>query len=112
MPFIIAQLFIALYGNDEILHDYRTLLGHQKFPTFKNYMAADQFTEIKKYINEPVDSYSVVSLGISPSIAWYNGLYTLDGLLSIYDLRYKSYFRRIIAGELNKIPDAMFSVRN
>jgi hypothetical protein len=105
MPFLIAQLFIALYGNDEVLHDYRTLVGHQKFPTFKNYMAVDQFSEIKKYINEPVDSYSVVSLGISPSIAWYNGMYTLDGLLSIYDLRYKNDFRRIIAGEIAKSPD-------
>lgn len=105
MPFLLVQLAVALYGNDEILHDYRTLIGHQKFPTFKNYMAVDQFNEIKSYIKEPVDSYSVVSLGISPSIAWYNHLQTLDGLLSIYDLRYKSYFRRIIAGEIDKSPD-------
>ncbi|MCW3125283.1 MAG: hypothetical protein JWO03_941 [Bacteroidetes bacterium] len=105
MPFIMAQLFIAVYGNDELLHDYRTLLGHQKFPTFKNYMAADQFTEIRKYINEPVDSYAVASLGISPSIAWYNGMYTLDGLLSIYDLRYKAYFRNIIGVEIDKTPE-------
>lgn len=105
LPFLLIQLIIALYGNDEVLHDYRTMLGHQKFPTFKNYMAVNQFDSIKAYIHEPVDSYAVVSLGISPSIAWYNGMYTLDGLLSIYDLRYKTYFRRIIAGEVDKSPD-------
>lgn len=105
LPFLLIQLSITLYGNDEVLHDYRTMLGHQKFPTFKNYMAVRQFDSIKAYIHEPVDSYSVVSLGLSPSIAWYNGMYTLDGLLSIYDLRYKTYFRRIIAGEIDKSPD-------
>lgn len=105
VPFLIAQLIIALLGNDELLHDYRTMLGRQKFPNFQNYMAPDQFTEIKKYIGQPVDSYYVASLGISPSIAQYNGMYTLDGLLSIYDLHYKREFRKIFAGEIAKSKD-------
>ena len=105
VPFLIAQLIIALLGNDELLHDYRTLLGRQKFPNFQNYMAPDQFTAIKKYIGQPVDSYYVASLGISPSIAQYNGMYTLDGLLSIYDLHYKREFRKIFAGEIAKSKD-------
>jgi hypothetical protein len=105
IPFLITQLIIALVGNDELMHDYRTLLGHQKFPTFKNYMAADQFSEIKKYIGEPVDSYYVASFAISPSIAQYNDMYTLDGLLSIYDIHYKKEFRKIFAGEIAKSPD-------
>ena len=105
VPFLIVQLIIALLGNDELMHDYRTLLGHQKFPTFKNYMAADQFSDIKKYIGEPVDSYYVASFAISPSIAQYNGMYTLDGLLSIYDINYKHEFRRIFAGEIAKSQD-------
>lgn len=104
-PFLVAQLTMAMCGNDELVHDYRTLTGHQKFPNYKNYMAPQQFAEIKKYIGEPVDSYYVASLGLSPSIAQYNGMYTLDGLLSIYDLRYKHEFRRIFAGEIAKSPD-------
>jgi len=105
MPFLLAQLFIAVIGNDEVLHDYRTILGRQKFPNFQNYMAQDQFTAIKKYIGLPVDSYYVASLGISPSIAQYNGMYTLDGLLSIYDLHYQQEFRRIFAGEIARSRD-------
>ncbi len=105
IPFLFVQLFMALVGNDELMHDYRTILGHQKFPNFQNYMAPKQFSEIKKYIGEPVDSYYVASLGISPSIAQYNGMYTLDGLLSIYDINYKHDFRRIFAGEIAKSPD-------
>ena len=104
-PFLIAQLFIAIIGNDELLHNYRTLLGRQKFPNFQNYMATRQFDAVKKYIGKPVDSYYVASLGMSPSVAQYNGLYTLDGLLSIYDLRYKQRFRRIFAGEIKKSKD-------
>ena len=105
VPFLIAQLIITLLGNDELIHDYRTILGRQKFPNFQNYMAPDQFTAIKKYIGQPVDSYYVASLGISPSIAQYNGMYTLDGLLSIYDLHYKREFRKIFAGEIAKSKD-------
>jgi hypothetical protein len=105
LPFLLIQLSMAIFGNDEVLHDYRTLLGHQKFPNYQNYMAKDQFTAIKKYIGQPVDSYYVASLGISPSIAQYNGFYTLDGLLSIYDINYKHDFRRIFAGEIAKSKD-------
>jgi hypothetical protein len=104
-PFLVIQLAITIFGNDEIVHDYRTLLGHQKFPNFQNYMAEDQFTAIKKYIGQPVDSYYVASLGISPSIAEYNGMYTLDALLSIYDIKYKREFRRLFAGEIAKSKD-------
>lgn len=105
MPFLLAQLIIALVGNDELMHDYRTIVGRQKFPNFQNYMAQDQFTEIKNYIGLPLDSYYVASLGISPSIAEYNGMYTLDALLSIYDINYKKDFRRIFAGEIAKSQD-------
>ena len=105
MPFLVAQLLIALVGNDELMHDYRAILGRQKFPNYQNYMAKDQFNDIKKYIGLPVDSYYVASFGISPSIAQYNGMYTLDGLLSIYDINYKHDFRRIFAGEIAKSKD-------
>ncbi len=105
IPFLLVQLFVALIGNDELLHNYRTLLGHQKFPTFKNYMAENQFTEIKKYIGQPIDSYYVASFAISPSIAQYNGFYTLDALLSIYDINYKHEFRKIFAGEIAQSQD-------
>jgi hypothetical protein len=101
-PLIYVQLFLALGANDEVLHNYRTLIGHQKFPGYDNYTASRQFDEIKNYVGQPQNSYYVASLGISPSVAQYNGFYTLDGLLSIYELRYKEDFRKIIAPEIAK----------
>jgi hypothetical protein len=105
VPFLLVQLFIGLVGNDELIHNYRKLIGRQKFPNFQEYMAPEQFTAIKNYIGKPQNSYYVVSLGMSPSIAQYNGFYTLDGLQSIYDLRYKQQFRRLFAGEIAKSQD-------
>jgi hypothetical protein len=104
-PFMLVQLSMTLFGNDELMHNYQTILGQQKFPNFQNYMAEKQFGEIKKYIGQPVDSFQVASFGISPSIAQYNGFHTLDGLLSIYDINYKKEFRKIIAGEIAKSRD-------
>jgi uncharacterized FAD-dependent dehydrogenase len=37
-----------------------------------------------------------------PSVAQYNGFYTLDRHASLYDLRYKHEFRKIMAQELEK----------
>ena len=105
LPFLLIQLAIALIGNDELIHNYRMLTGHQKFPGHENYVASNQFEEIKKYIGQPVDSFWVASFGISPSIAQYNGFYTLDGLMSVYDLRYKQQFRKIFEGEIDKSQD-------
>ena len=58
-PLLIAQLFLALAGNDELLHNYRMLTGHQKFPGYENYMAPKQFEAIKEYIGKPLSSYRV-----------------------------------------------------
>jgi hypothetical protein len=105
LPFIYVQLFMALAANDEVLHNYRMLSGHQKFPGYENYLAPKQFESIKQYIGLPAESYKVASLGISPSVAQYNGLYTLDGLMSVYDLHYKEKFRKVFAGEIDKSKD-------
>jgi hypothetical protein len=105
LPFLLLQILQALAGNDELIHNYRALTGHQKFPGFQNYVANQQFNEIKKYIGKPVDSFYVASLGISPSVAQFNGFYTLDGLMSVYDLHYKETFRNVFAGEITKSND-------
>lgn len=101
-PFLVSQVLIIMSGNDEIIHNYRTLLGMQKFPTFKQYMAEDQFEAVKNYIGKDPSSYRVVGLGFCPTITQYNGFYTLDSYQTIYDLNYKKAFRKIIERELKK----------
>lgn len=44
----------------------------------------------------------MVSIGIDPLIAAYNGFYVLDSYQVLYPLNYKTQFRKIIQKELDK----------
>lgn len=60
------------------------------------------FKAIKDHIKQPQSSYKVVSIGMHPSIAQYNGFYTLDSYQNLYPLSHKKKFRKIIVRELDK----------
>ncbi|MDR4949323.1 DUF6044 family protein [Neobacillus cucumis] len=92
--FAILQLIVLVPSNEQIWY-------HNQ-PSFKQFYAVNEFNEIKKYIGEPVQNYRVVSIGLHPAIAQYNGLYTLDTYNNFYPLSYKHQFRKIIAPELAK----------
>jgi len=102
IPFIIiAQFLILFLSNDESAHNYKKLLGIDNFPSFNEYLAVNQFQEIKQTI--PIrKGEKTLSIGMSPSIAQYNGFETLDGLFSVYDLDYKKEFRKLFEYELAK----------
>jgi len=70
--------------------------------TYAQFYSKNLFQNIEKFINKDQSSYKVVSIGIHPSIASYNGFYTLDGYSTVYSLNYKYQFREIIAQELEK----------
>jgi hypothetical protein len=70
--------------------------------TYRQFFSENLFTKLKDAINTPQEEYRVVSIGIHPSIAQYNGFYTLDGYQNYYPLAYKQQFRKIIAQELEK----------
>lgn len=70
--------------------------------TYKQFFAAEQFSQIRNDIGLPQESYRVISVGLHPSIAQFNGFYTLDGYVSNYPLDYKYRFRNIIGYELEK----------
>lgn len=100
---IVIQALAVLRFNTEYADNVRVLVGkHSYEPTFSRFFAKDLFTEIARFIGRPKDTYRVVSIGIYPSVAQFNGFYTLDGYLSNYPLSYKLQFRRIISKELNK----------
>lgn len=92
---IVGLQIIYSFANHEIYINRRT-------PTFKEFYAEDQFTEISNYIGLPKESYRVASLGLHPAVSLYNGFATIDGYLSNYPIEYKHQFRKIISGELDK----------
>ncbi|MCP3031631.1 DUF6044 family protein [Halobacillus sp. A1] len=78
--------------------------GEFNTPTFSGYYSTDLFDEIKDYIGKDPSSYRVVSAAMHPTIAQYNGFYTLDTYNNTYPLEYKHQFREVIGPELEKSP--------
>lgn len=93
---VILQLGVLVPSNEQI--DYKDS------PSFGQFYAVNEFSDIKKFIGKPVKDYRVVSIGLHPAIAQYNGMYTLDTYNNFYPLTYKHQFRKIIAPELDKSP--------
>lgn len=91
---LIAQLLILMAFNDEFIY-------HKK-PTVREFYSEELFGDIKSHIGLPQEEYRVASIGIHPSIAQYNGFYTLDTYNNFYPLSYKYEFRKIIEKELAK----------
>lgn len=74
-----------------------------KSPSYAQFCDEELFAQIAQDIHAPQDySVKVVSLGMYPSIAAYNGFWSLDGYMSSYPLEYKHQFRKVIANELIK----------
>lgn len=68
--------------------------------TFRAYFAEDLFAKIKHTV--PSDaSHRIGCIGFEPSIAVYNGLYTIDGYITSYPLEYKHQFYKIIEKTLS-----------
>lgn len=84
---------IALRNNKNYLSGYTSVDA---------FFQKDMFTDIKETIGRPQKDYRVISVGLYPSIALYNGFYCLDGYSSNYNIEYKHEFRDMIAGELDR----------
>ncbi len=107
---IFSLLFIQIFVN--LVHDPEYSNYLNRFLTFSNvtsedisyrqFFSEDLFNKIKDTIGEPQKDYRVASIGIHPSVAQYNGFYTLDGYQNYYPLSYKQQFRKIISQELEK----------
>ncbi|MEM1319915.1 MAG: DUF6044 family protein [Bacteroidota bacterium] len=102
--FLVVQFLFIAAANDEVQHNIRQLLGQAKKPNYNAFFAPTLFENIAEFIDRPQSSYRVVHLGIHPSVAQYNGFYTLDSHHSIYDLRYKKQFGKALEKELRKDP--------
>ncbi|MEM7104842.1 MAG: DUF6044 family protein [Bacteroidota bacterium] len=100
--FLVIQFLMVGFTNDEFQHNIRQIVGAVKKPNFKNFFAAALFDEVDAHIGQPKGEYRVVSIGINPTIAQYNGFYTLDALQAVYSLDYKQAFRKVMVEELAK----------
>lgn len=89
-----AQVAFLIFANEEITHKNK--------PSVAEFYAVEQFAEINEYIGRDQEDYRVVSIGLHPAIAQYNGFYTLDTYNNFYPLTYKYEFRKIIEKELDK----------
>jgi hypothetical protein len=108
---VVVLIFFSanLYFNNEIKFNVAKLILPETetniITTFSKFYSEDVFKKVNKYIGLPQENYRVVSLGIHPSIAQYNGFYTLDSYQNNYPLSYKKEFRKIIEEELDKSQD-------
>ena len=98
---ISGQLMLILKDSPEWQRNVQLAYGQQiDKPTYRQFFATQLFSDIDHYIGKPKSSYRIVSIGLRPAVAQFNGFYTLDSYQSIYELDYKHAFRRIIKGEL------------
>jgi len=72
--------------------------------SFREFYAERQFAEIRREIGRPLRDYRVVSVGLHPAVALYNGFHTADGYYPNYPLAHKKALRALIREELAKDP--------
>ncbi|GGJ87385.1 putative membrane protein YkoS [Lentibacillus kapialis] len=93
---IILQCMNVFWLNEELKYDR---LG---MPTYAEFYSEELFESIEDYIGKNQSDYRVVSIAMHPTIAQFNGFYTLDTYNNSFPLTYKQRFRKIIAPELDK----------
>lgn len=94
----------VIYNQSFFYHQLRQVIfpDTYKIMTWNQYYACDVFEQINETIGRDKSEYRVVSLGMSPAAALYNGFYCLDGYSNNYPLSYKHEFRKVMEKELAK----------
>ena len=113
IPILCCLLLLAIEGL-QILRDSPLnknirlmLLKNYEQITWESIYMDEVFARIDQAIGSDKDHYSVVSLGIYPSIALYHNYTCADGYSNNYDLTYKHQFRQIMAKELEENPESL-----
>ncbi|SFB99665.1 hypothetical protein SAMN05421780_102221 [Flexibacter flexilis DSM 6793] len=103
---LIFQLFYLYKTSYQYKNITKKDINNVNFvPTYAQFYDKELFDGIKKYINKPLSSYKVASVGLHPAVTQYNSFYTVDGYVSNYPLSYKHWFGSVIAKELTKNED-------
>lgn len=93
---LIGQCYLVFVESEEFKY------SRANTPTFKEFYATELFSNIDNYIGIDKKKYRVVSVAMHPTIAQYNGFYTLDTYNNTIPIKYKHDFRKIIEPELKK----------
>lgn len=101
---LIYQLIAVFNQNKELKATTYSFLGfkNENRLTYKAFFAEDLFRNIENDIGKNKNVYRVINIGLFPSIAQYNGFYTLDSYQNNYALEYKNEFRKIMESELDQ----------
>ncbi len=110
MALLVAGICVsggAILKESSFRHNLTRLVKPDyKMLTYEEYYAVGVMDQVRifleEYTGEDCREFRVVSLGIDPAAALYEGFYCLDGYSNNYPLSYKHDFRRIIAPELEK----------
>ncbi|MCR5032374.1 MAG: DUF6044 family protein [Lachnospiraceae bacterium] len=99
----VVMIGSALYKSDVKPNAMKILKGGDYYAlSWENFYAGDLFEQVDALIQRPKEEYRVVSLGIYPAAAAYNGFYCLDAYSNNYDVEYKHAFRKVIEPQLDK----------
>ena len=101
----VMVFFSVITSNIELVNNISRLANvkSDSNPSFRQYYDEKLFKIIKKDLKTD-DHFTckVVSLGMQPAIAEYNGFYTIDSYIVSYSLDFKKEFRKVIEKELEK----------
>ena len=107
VPIIVSLALAFIYSRNVYLsspfyHNIRLMVFPDTYhvDSWRKYYAEDLYEEIAGAIGKDKSEYRVVSLGVNPAVALFNGFYTIDGYSTDYPLKYKHDFRKIIEKEL------------
>lgn len=95
-------IFALLAFNSDYKTTFMRMIKGSEYKqiSFAQFYSEDLFKEAEKVIGRDKSEYRVISMGLLPASAAYNGFYCLDAYSNNYDVNYKHEFRKIIEKEL------------
>jgi hypothetical protein len=97
-----SVLFQSTYQYFPLQGAVRNSINFSPYPSAKSYFLEKEYDQINYLVSDLHEEPNVVSYGVDPMIASFNGLNSIDGYAYNYDLRYKRSFETIIKDQLSE----------
>ena len=101
---MLIGLFAPLCFDNELRANAKQIFGKElEEPNYREFYDTKLFSDIMEALSvKPDYNTKVVSVGMFPAVAEYNGFFTLDSYRVNYPVDYKHKFRCVISQELDK----------